>query len=534
MRTNLPISQREYTFPATQCLVSVTDLKGRITYCNPAFVEVSGYTPSELLGQPHNLIRHPDMPAEAFRDMWQTLQEGLPWSGVVKNRRKNGDHYWVFANATPMKDGDKITGYLSVRIRPDQAAVAAASQLYAKMSGPNHLALRRGRVIRNDAVGRLQQSLSMGPRSRLYALEFTAIGLALLAAWYLPKPLAALLALAIAAATAAINHALSYQPLNQLVADANRLAAGDMSQSIQTDGNGLIGELQQALHQMSVNLRTVVSDTRTEMAKVQQSAMEIAAGNMDLSARTEAQASSLEQTAATMQEINHAIKQTAASAVHGTELAQETGVIAQQSHEAVQKVVKSMASIDESSHRIGEIIHVVEAVAFQTNILALNAAVEAARAGEAGRGFAVVAGEVRALAQRTTAAAREIKQQLDESKQRVEIGNQHSQQASTSMDQALVSVNNVNQLLGAINLAATEQEQSVAEISQAVGQMDSITQQNAAMVEQLAAAAASLLDQVEEVSHSMQLFRLRQGEKTISEIDAVALRKSARGLISEE
>ncbi len=534
MRTNLSISQNEYIFPPAQCLVSVTDLKGRITYCNPAFVEVSGYSPLELLGQPHNMIRHPDMPAEAFRDMWQTLQEGLPWSGVVKNRRKNGDHYWVFANATPMKDGEKITGYLSVRTQPDRASIEAAAQLYTKMSGPSHLALRRGRVIRNDALGRLLQSLTLGPRGRLFALEFTAITLALLAAWYLPKPIAALLALGIAAATAAINHTLSHQPLPQLVADANRLAAGVMSQSVDTHGNGLIGELQQALHQMSVNLRTVVSDTRSEIAKVRQAALEIAAGNMDLSARTEAQASSLEQTAATMQEINTAIKQTAASAAHGTQMAQETGAIAQGSHEAVQKVVASMTSINESSHRIGEIIHVVEAVAFQTNILALNAAVEAARAGEAGRGFAVVASEVRALAQRTTAAAREIKQQLDESWQRVEIGNQHSQQASTSMNQALLSVHNVNQLLDAINLAATEQEHSVSEISQAMGHMDAITQQNAAMVEQLAAAAASLLDQVEEVSHSMQLFRLKQGEKTISEMDAVALRKSAKGLIGED
>src|SRR5262245_26583179 len=124
MRNNQPVSQREYTFPPADTLVSVTDLKGRITYCNGAFIEVSGYARDELLGQPHNLVRHPDMPEEAFRDLWATIQAGFPWTGLVKNRRKNGDHYWVQANATPMKDGERITGFLSVRTCPTREAVA--------------------------------------------------------------------------------------------------------------------------------------------------------------------------------------------------------------------------------------------------------------------------------------------------------------------------------------------------------------------------------------------------------------------------
>ncbi len=190
----------------------------------------------------------------------------------------------------------------------------------------------------------------------------------------------------------------------------------------------------------------------------------------------------------------------------------------------MQLVGTSMESIHESSQRIGEIIHVVESVAFQTNILALNAAVEAARAGEAGRGFAVVASEVRALAQRTTAAAREIKQLVTESAERVATGSGHSKQAQANMNEALQSVQNVNNLLGEISSAASEQQESIGQISQAIDHMDGITQQNAAMVEQLASNAQSLLHQVEAVSNSMRLFRLKTGETSLAQDDAVALR----------
>ena len=179
MRNNQPVSQREYAFPAGRNLVSVTDLKGRITYCNPAFTEVSGYEKEELLGQPHNLVRHPDMPEEAFRDMWSTIQAGRPWSGVVKNRRKNGDHYWVQANATPMRDGDRVVGYLSVRTQPEREAIAAAESLYARMreeaaQGRRLLALQGGALVRRDPLGRLKAALTPGLRGKLLAVNSAA------------------------------------------------------------------------------------------------------------------------------------------------------------------------------------------------------------------------------------------------------------------------------------------------------------------------------------------------------------------------
>ncbi len=168
MRINLPVTASEYAFPAQETLVSVTDTKGRITYCNPAFIAVSGFVQDELLGQPHNLIRHPDMPAEAFRDLWDTIQAGQPWTGLVKNRRKNGDFYWVQANVTPMRDGNRITGFLSVRTLPAREQVQAAEALYTAMrvqadAGRTVHALQRGAVVRRDLRGRLAR-LAAPPR----------------------------------------------------------------------------------------------------------------------------------------------------------------------------------------------------------------------------------------------------------------------------------------------------------------------------------------------------------------------------------
>jgi len=532
MRTNLPVSQREYQFPAGQTLVSVTDLKGRITYCNPAFIEVSGYAKDELLGQPHNLVRHPDMPAEAFRDMWATIAAGLPWTGLVKNRRKNGDHYWVQANATPMKDGDRIAGFLSVRTLPTREQVAAAEALYATMreeasEGRLVHVLARGAVLRQSLAGRLRRALTPGQRGQLFGaiLACTAVaeGVALLAgAWgWLAVPVAAALA------TWAVSR-IVIRPLAGVVEDALRLAAGDLATGVRQGGGGAVGELQQALMQLSVNLRTVISDTRQQIEQLRLAAAEIASGNQDLSERTESQASSLQQTAASMEEINTTVKNSSEAATRGVRLAAETTTATGRGDEAVQAVATAMGGISDSSKLIDEITRTVEGVAFQTNILAVSAAVEAARAGAQGRGFAVVASEVRSLAQRSSQAAREIKQLIQQSAERVADGGVRAGQARERMQDVRQRVAQVHTTLEGISQAAGEQQAGIAQINEAVSQMDSITQQNAAMVEELAAAASQLNQQVEEVDNSMRLFRLAKGDRTVAEADAVEMRRSAR------
>jgi aerotaxis receptor len=533
MRTNLPVTHREYAFPSGQTLVSVTDLKGRITYCNAAFVAVSGFRREELMGQPHNLVRHPDMPEEAFRDMWATIEAGRPWTGLVKNRRKDGDHYWVQANATPMMDGTRITGYLSVRTQPTREQVDGAERLYAQMraeaqSDRRVLALKHGAVVRNSLLGRLRHWTTPGERGQLMALQIGGVVASVAIGEWLPTWAAVPAGVGVAAALVWAMRRRLLGPLHTVLDDAHHLAAGDLAHRVSTGAPGLTGELQQALTQLSVNLRTVVLDTRTEIESLHVTASQIAAGNHDLSARTESQASSLEQTAASMEEINGTVQNTVSAAVQGAANAQRTTEVAQRSQKAVADVAETMGRISESSRRIGDIIQVIEGVAFQTNILALNAAVEAARAGEHGRGFAVVAAEVRELAQRTATSAREIKQLIAESAERVALGSAQSDGAMARMGEALTAVDEVHTTLSSISTAATEQQSGISQINEAVSHMDSITQQNAAMVEQLAAAAQSLQGQVAAVSESMRLFRLRSGEASIAETDAVSLRREAK------
>lgn len=534
MRNNLPITQNEYAFPPGMTLVSVTDLKGRITYCNPAFVKVSGFQSGELIGQSHNIVRHPGMPEEAFRDMWETIQAGLPWSGIVKNRRKNGDYYWVMANATPMLEGDRITGFLSVRSEPDKQAVKVAEHLYGMMQDEKkqgrlvHL-LKHGQVIRSDFFGRIVRLMTPETSGKLIWIQLATVGVAASMArlgWSIE--LTALSILGVAAIGFLTTKRLLIKPLHQLVTDANRMASGDLSNDIEINATGMVGQVQQALKQMSLNLRTVVHDVRAEVINLSIGIQEIASGNQDLSSRTESQASSLQETAASMEEINTSVQHSSTVAAQGAVLAHTASDVTQEGNRAVDAIAESMGNITESSKKISEMNSLIEDVAFQTNILALNAAVEAAHAGNQGRGFAVVASEVRALAARTSDAARSIKLLINQAGDNTQQGNRRTENASEHLHHAITSVDQVSSVLDQINYAANEQKLGISQINQAVASMDALTQQNAALVEQLAAAAQSLHFQSESVNNSMRLFRLKQGEVTLSQLDAVQMRREAK------
>jgi aerotaxis receptor len=535
MRKNLPVTQNAYDFPADQTLISVTDLKGRITYCNANFVSVSGYTREELMGQPHNLVRHPDMPEEAFRDMWETIESGLPWTALVKNRRKNGDHYWVRANATPVRSGDRIVGFLSVRSKPGAEEVAAAETLYATMRAEAEAGrlvhkLHRGELIRAGWLGTVGRALRPGIRGQLVLISaWAALGPVVSAQFDAPHAVTALVGLLTVASGSWLANHLTLKPLRAVVQTANKVASGDLTSLVTVDGRDEIRQLQLALAQLVVSVRTVVRDVRHEVANLRGATQEIAAGNQDMSTRTESQAANLEQTASSMEEINGTTQQTTQLARDGAHVARDTSGVARRSHEAVLAVAQTMQDISDSSRRIGDIIQVIEGVAFQTNILALNAAVEAARAGEQGRGFAVVASEVRALAQRTTAAAKEIRQLIEESRERVENGTQRTAEARSRMDEAMGSVERVAHVLEDISHATAEQSTGVSKISTSLVDMDAITQQNAAMVEELAAAAHSLNHQVQQVHDSIRVFRLTDRDVTLAEADAVAMRKDSKG-----
>ncbi|ASU37868.1 methyl-accepting chemotaxis protein [Herbaspirillum sp. meg3] len=298
------------------------------------------------------------------------------------------------------------------------------------------------------------------------------------------------------------------KPLGAAVEVAQRVADGDLTADIQLAGKDETGQLLQALKGMNDNLLKIVGEVRTGTDTIATASNEIASGNMDLSSRTEQQAGSLEETASAMEELTSTVKQNADNARQANQLAVTASEVASAGGEVVGQVVNTMGSINESSRKIVDIISVIDGIAFQTNILALNAAVEAARAGEQGRGFAVVASEVRSLAQRSAAAAKEIKILIDDSVAKVDVGSKLVEQAGTTMDEVVNSVKRVTDIVSEITAASQEQSQGIEQINLAITQMDEVTQQNAALVEQAAAAAQSLQEQAGRLSEVVGVFKL--------------------------
>ncbi|MFL9879427.1 methyl-accepting chemotaxis protein [Herbaspirillum rhizosphaerae] len=304
------------------------------------------------------------------------------------------------------------------------------------------------------------------------------------------------------------------QPLNHAVSLAETVAAGDLTSRIDSSAKDETGKLLAALQTMNARLQQIVGEVRVSTDTIATASSEIATGNLDLSSRTEQQASSLEETASAMEELTSTVKQNADNARQANQLAASASTVAVEGGSVVGQVVNTMESINESSRKIVDIISVIDGIAFQTNILALNAAVEAARAGEQGRGFAVVASEVRSLAQRSAAAAKEIKTLIDDSVDKVGQGSKLVAQAGVTMDEVVASVRRVTDVMAEITAASQEQSDGIEQVNQAITQMDQTTQQNAALVEQAAAAAQSLQDQAGRLSQVVSVFKISSADLT--------------------
>ncbi|MES2756071.1 MAG: methyl-accepting chemotaxis protein [Pseudomonadota bacterium] len=296
--------------------------------------------------------------------------------------------------------------------------------------------------------------------------------------------------------------------LGEALRVANSVAAGDLTEQIRIDSNDEIGQLLAALRKMNEGLVAIVSEVRGGTDMIATASGQIAAGNQDLSSRTEQQASSLEETASSMEELTSTVKQNADNARQANQLAVSASTVASKGGEVIGHVVQTMDEINESARKIVDIIAVIDGIAFQTNILALNAAVEAARAGEQGRGFAVVASEVRNLAQRSAAAAKEIKTLIGNSVERVDAGSKLVNEAGTTMTDIVDSVRRVTDIMGEITAASAEQTSGIDQINVAISQMDQVTQQNAALVEEASAASEAMQEQAAKLAQVVSVFKL--------------------------
>jgi aerotaxis receptor len=421
----------------------------------------------------------------------------------------------VHASVTPVVDKGAVTGYLSVRVKPSRDAVRNAEALYAKLregsAGPYQL--RRGIVVRTGLIGRVQ-ALAHLPVATRAAIGYAAAPLALLAtgvaAWQGLPPVPYWIAFGVTALFSVVSWQLLArhlgEPIQQMSAFATRMAAGDLTADLAIARHDDLGDVLQALNQLKANLAAIVYDVRSQIGGMLDAAHEISSGNIDLARRTELQAASLEETAATMEELTTTVQANADASVRALDLAKEAQAAAEVGGNIASQVEQTMAGIQDASKRIADITGVIDGIAFQTNILALNAAVEAARAGEAGRSFAVVAQEVRMLAQRCAASSKEIKAVVDASVTEIAQGTQLVARTTAQMRAIDEAVSRVSSIIVEVANASGEQAEGIRLVNQAVSHLDGTTQQNATLVEQAASTAQRLAEQADVLDEAVRLF----------------------------
>ena len=477
MRQNLPVTQRERSFAADDRLISTTDLHGKITYCNDAFVEVSGFTREQLIGQPHNLVRHPDMPPMVFGHMWSTLKEGKPWMGVVKNRCQNGDFYWVSAYVTPIWEDGRMAGFESVRSLPSQAQKQRADRLYAR--------LRAGK----SPVSKLDHLTHDFARCwPLIAAGLVIVGAhALLDAYWLVGFI-----LLVMFALGSYQLFSQRQMIRRTLAEHPRAFTSALVALTYSDNRGAQALLDMAMISEEARLQTALTRLEDAGENVRQRARqsaELARSEAELldqqRSETDQSATAINQMAATIQEVAHNVQNTSQAAAeaerltsHGRGLADASQVAMQQMVRSVEEIGQAVNELANSTQSIGSVADVITSIAEQTNLLALNAAIEAARAGEQGRGFAVVADEVRALAGRTRDSTQQIHQIVAALRSAAERAVQTASQGESISRQSVQSVTEVDHALGGIS-------ESVSRISAMSQQMASAAEQQSHVAEDI-------------------------------------------------
>lgn len=514
-------TQQEFVFPDDVTLMSTTDTSSYVTYANEAFLRVSGFARDELLGQPHNIVRHPDMPREAFADMWATLKAGDTWTALIKNRRADGDYYWVRANVTPIRRDGGIVGYMSVRTRPDRAEIEAASSLYRRFTNgaARGLAFHKGLIVRTGLLGFTRWGQIMPVRWRL-RVGLAGVVASTVAGSLMVGGMDSLLTPALSATAGACLTGLWLEkriakPLIAALDQAKAAAAGQPGANMNMNRVDEIGMIMRAVNQAGLNLRSLVDDVAAQTGGLHHSSEQVANGNEDLARRVGDTQARLHETAAAAEQITAAVEQSAGNARSASDLSTGARHAAEQGREVVDKVVQSMEGIAAASAEIGEINNLINSIAFQTNILALNAAVEAARAGEVGRSFAVVAGEVRSLAQRSAVAAADIKALIDKSVQQTAEGSRLAAQAGTAIGNVVSEVERVNTLIAEISTSAQEQSTGVAQISRAVVDLEHIAMQNAELVGESSDSARDLFAHTAMLTSTIHVFEQNRHQQAV-------------------
>jgi len=513
----------EYVLDDSIAMISKGDLDGKITYANRDFISVSGYAESELLGAPQSLLAHPDTPHQVFEDFLRTVRSNRTWTGVAKGLRKNGDHFWVEMTAAPIYVNRRIAGYITIRAKASPEKIRSASEAYAAMkSGSAEIDVDQGRLVRRSIFRRLRAERRFSVSRKMNALMALTIvlfagNLAVLAhegggasRWAIGSSVAGIVCCLLASLL--FRQGVT-GPFARLKDHIDALGEGNLSQTIEAHGDDEAARIRHALRILQINLKLLVSQIKETTALVGNGVAQIASGNADLAVRTEAQAASLTQIAASMARLTATVAENSESAREAEVLSTTTSSVAAKGRLAVGKVIETMKSIEDSSHKIVDIIGVIDSIAFQTNILALNAAVEAARAGVQGRGFAVVAEEVRNLARRCADAAKEIKSLIGDAAERVDAGGRHVTDAGETMTDIVAAVERVAMVLSDISTASSSQSDGIVQANEALAQVEHTTERNAKLVDQAGLESRRMQEEAGKLAKLVESFKLSGAER---------------------